>query len=778
MMSVSTLLGPRAPLDAEGPGRAADRSSLLPRVIHRSGRARPGARGRLVRRERVPRGRGRARCRRVRGTRGGRSAARLHQRPRGRRRARAPIPSLLALSAAHQRLVERGLRTRCSLLVESDEPRDTHMVAALVGYGADVVCPRLALETVAQLAAADKVGGDRPDPAEAQRRLLRRARGRRAEGDVEDGHLRRRELSRRAPVRGGRPRPHGSAAGFSAARRPASAASVSTGSSARRSNVWPRPTPSAPSSRTRASTSSARAASRTRRRPRWSRRCRRASRRRTRCAPPSGASAPSSTSASPRWSTAATRSSCATCSSCCPRASPCRSTRSSPAESIVRRFSGGAMSHGALSAEAHETIAIALNRLGARSNCGEGGEDPARYRTHRNSAIKQIASARFGVTAEYAAYADELQIKIAQGSKPGEGGQIPAHKVTDEIAGPAQHAARGVADLAAAASRHLLDRGPRPARLRPARGEPARRGVRQARRRGGGRRRGGRRGEGARRRRARRRCGRWHGREPAAVDQARRRAVGARSCGDPAGARRERSARPGARAGGRGDQDRPRRRRGGAARRGRGLVRHRAADRRGVPDGALVPPGHVPRRHRQPAAGAAREVRRHARDGRDVPPLRRPGGARAARLAGSAIARRRGRPRRPPATAAHRRPGRRLARPDPAAAARRRRPRPPRRASPCRTRGTGSGAVLHRRRSCRDRRAAPRRSRVRDHERRSRRRSAALRARSPTRWDRRLRPAASEPASRVQPGRASAPSSSPASSFRSRGRRTTTSGSR
>ena len=104
------------------------------------------------------------------------------------------------------------------------------------------------------------------------------------------------------------------------------------------------------------------------------------------------------------------------------------------AESIVRRFSGGAMSHGALSAEAHETIAIALNRPGARSNSGEGGEDSSRFRDERNSAIKQVASGRFGVTAEYAAFADELQIKIAQGSKPGEGGQIPAHKVSEEIA--------------------------------------------------------------------------------------------------------------------------------------------------------------------------------------------------------------------------------------------------------------------------------------------------------------------------------------------------------
>src|SRR5581483_4305988 len=86
-----------------------------------------------------------------------------------------------------------------------------------------------------------------------------------------------------------------------------------------------------------------------------------------------------------------------------------------PATEIVKRFSAGGMSHGALSAEAHQTIAQAFNNLGARSNSGEGGEDPDRYRTDRNSRIKQIASGRFGVTAEYAAFASELQIKVAQG---------------------------------------------------------------------------------------------------------------------------------------------------------------------------------------------------------------------------------------------------------------------------------------------------------------------------------------------------------------------------
>jgi glutamate synthase (NADPH) large chain len=105
-----------------------------------------------------------------------------------------------------------------------------------------------------------------------------------------------------------------------------------------------------------------------------------------------------------------------------------------PAASIVRRFSTGAMSFGSLGREAHEALAIAMNRLGGRSNTGEGGEDRARFGTDRSSAIKQVASGRFGVTTEYLVNARELQIKIAQGAKPGEGGQLPGHKVDETIA--------------------------------------------------------------------------------------------------------------------------------------------------------------------------------------------------------------------------------------------------------------------------------------------------------------------------------------------------------
>lgn len=119
-----------------------------------------------------------------------------------------------------------------------------------------------------------------------------------------------------------------------------------------------------------------------------------------------------------------------------------------PAKEIVKRFATGAMSFGSISREAHETLAIAMNRIGAKSNSGEGGEDPNRFERRPNgdlasSQIKQVASARFGVTIDYLGHCREIQIKVSQGAKPGEGGQLPGHKVTEEIA-KVRHSVPGV----------------------------------------------------------------------------------------------------------------------------------------------------------------------------------------------------------------------------------------------------------------------------------------------------------------------------------------------
>src|ERR687885_66072 len=119
-----------------------------------------------------------------------------------------------------------------------------------------------------------------------------------------------------------------------------------------------------------------------------------------------------------------------------------------PVSAIVRRFSTGAMSYGSISQEAHETLAIAMNRLGGKSNTGEGGEDPDRFTPDpngdlRRSAIKQVASGRFGVTSEYLVNADDIQIKMAQGAKPGEGGQLPGAKVYPWVA-RTRHSTPGV----------------------------------------------------------------------------------------------------------------------------------------------------------------------------------------------------------------------------------------------------------------------------------------------------------------------------------------------
>ena len=198
-----------------------------------------------------------------------------------------------------------------------------------------------------------------------------------------------------------------------------------------------------------------------------------------------------------------------------------------PVDAICRRFFASAMSVGALAPEAHRAVAIAMNRLGARSNSGEGGEEPERFRRPAEgdwsgSRTKQVASARFGVTPAYLRSADELQIKIAQGSKPGEGGQLPGREGRAAHRAPAPRAAGDDAHLAAGAPRHLQHRGSGAAHLRPARRAPLGAHQREAGRDDRRRHHRGRRRQGGRRRDPDQRPRRRHGRVAAVVDQARR----------------------------------------------------------------------------------------------------------------------------------------------------------------------------------------------------------------------------------------------------------------
>jgi glutamate synthase domain-containing protein 2 len=167
-------------------------------------------------------------------------------------------------------------------------------------------------------------------------------------------------------------------------------------------------------------------------------------RRSTSCRRPAAPAATRFSRNTPRWSTTRPRTS-ARCAAARLQGAPSRSRsrRSSRSRAIVKRFKTGAMSYGSISKEAHETLAIAMNRIGGKSNTGEGGEDPAATSPmpngdSKNSAIKQVASGRFGVTSQYLVNARELQIKMAQGAKPGEGGQLPG---TRSIRGSPRRAA-------------------------------------------------------------------------------------------------------------------------------------------------------------------------------------------------------------------------------------------------------------------------------------------------------------------------------------------------
>ncbi len=353
---------------------------------------------------------------------------------------RCAVPSALAAGAVHHRLIAEELRARAGVVVDCDDARDAHHVACLLTNGADAVCPRLALETVWELASTARLGDDVP-AGDGQRRFV---------AAVEDGVLKVMAKMGISALDSYRCAQVIEAVGigrdvidlcFTGVSSPIGGLSfVELGADVinRHSDAWSRPprlintgvvkfrsggehhgfNPEVVSALQSSVADD-----------------------------PSGAevAAAHHLQRAVRGDADAYRRFVELCHTGPPREPRdlldlrCSETAVAideveSASDIARRFSTGAMSHGALSAEAHETLAIALSMIDGAANSGEGGEAPERYRDHRNCAIKQVASGRFGVTPEYLAHAREIQIKMAQGSKPGEGGQLPGVKVSTEIA--------------------------------------------------------------------------------------------------------------------------------------------------------------------------------------------------------------------------------------------------------------------------------------------------------------------------------------------------------
>jgi glutamate synthase (NADPH/NADH) large chain/glutamate synthase (ferredoxin) len=345
---------------------------------------------------------------------------------RGVNKETAPIPALMAVGAVHHHLISQGLRTRCSIIAESGEPRDSHHFACLIGYGAAAVNPYLALETAQ--AQSD------PEAVEKSVANFKKA--------VESGLLKvmsKMGISAVASY-------HGAQIFEALGVHPELVATCFTGTPTRirganfqeiardvlrlHESAYPQEAPATKlenfaylryrgGGELHAFT------------PSWFKPFHKAVR--------EGDFENQFRIYSKTIDTREKPIVLRDLLEYKPLGEPVPLDEVEPIEKIFKRFCTAAMSLGSLSQEAHETMAIAMNRIGGKSNSGEGGEDPARFHRDangdwRNSAIKQIASARFGVTPEYLASAKELQIKMAQGAKPGEGGQLPGFKVSAEIA--------------------------------------------------------------------------------------------------------------------------------------------------------------------------------------------------------------------------------------------------------------------------------------------------------------------------------------------------------
>jgi glutamate synthase (NADPH/NADH) large chain/glutamate synthase (ferredoxin) len=363
---------------------------------------------------------------------------------RGIGKRRAPIPSLLAVAAVHHHLVREGTRLQTGLVLESGEPREVHHFATLIGYGASAVNPYVAFETIDAMVAEGRIAGvDSSDEAE---RLVVKAIGKGLlktiskmgistiqsycgaqifeavglEKPLIDRHfcgtasriggVGLEVLAQEALDR------HERGYGLPTAEELLPVGGVYAWRRDGEHHMWNPETIAALQHAVRDTDGSAQ--------DKYDEYARMVNESATRKATLRGLL---------KFREGA---------------DPIPLDEVEPAKEIVKRFATGAMSLGSISTEAHENLAIAMNRLGGRSNTGEGGEDPRRFQRDENgdlrrSAIKQVASGRFGVTIHYLVNADQLQIKMAQGAKPGEGGQLPGHKV-DKYIGSVRHTTPGV----------------------------------------------------------------------------------------------------------------------------------------------------------------------------------------------------------------------------------------------------------------------------------------------------------------------------------------------
>ena len=327
----------------------------------------------------------------------------------------------------------------------------------------------------------------------------------------------------------------------------------------------------------------------------------------------------------------------------------------------MKRFKTGAMSYGSISQEAHETLAIAMNRIGGKSNTGEGGEDPARFVPLPNGDSQQLRhqAGGLGPLRRHQRVPRQRQGTADQdgaGRQARRGRPAARHQGLSVDRQDAPHHPRRGPDLAAAAPRHLLDRGPRRADPRPEERQPRGAHQREAGRRGRRRHHRRRRRQGARRRRADQRLRRRHRRLAADVDHARRPAVGTRPRRDPPDAGAQQPAQPHRGRDRRPAQDRPRRGDRRAARRRGVRLRDRAAGGHRLHHDARLPPQHLPGRRRHPGSAAAREVPGQARARGELHALHRRGTARDHGAARLPHRRGNGRPRRPPRAARRHRP--------------------------------------------------------------------------------------------------------------------------